>query len=263
LPDLLEAAFLPWVEADKPVPVDSDIRAAWDGLFAWLSGPVTTRRRSEPWNVVIVPGNRSDLSLRVQLAADLIVQSSARREDKILLFSGSHPRYEDEVWDSIEHLPIGEAEAMAWYYEGLPMHSLPTRIAPKIDSRATTTEETFGNAIGHIRALHAARVARAGRDPAAVGLPLVVVATSPYHVLRAHLLANRTLAGDINPLVSGPAHVMECPAMYGRELILDGVLNQDPTDYGGPKDVHPRLYGARVFIQEALKVAGGRAAGVF
>lgn len=221
---------------------DVAYRAAFIEMVEWLREPRTPLSDdTEPWDVIIVPGNRTDLELRVQRSVELLEASTAPMPK--LVFSGAHPRYEEGHAGQVS-LPIGEAEAMAHFFGGKTTRA---EYVLEIDSRAVTTEETFYNCIRHVRETQVWKHEHNYFTP-----PKVIVATSPYHVRRAQLLANRILGDDRTPLAS-TVYVAECAAKFEAEFILDAA-GESRRD---------RSYGASVYIQEMLKIVGGRAAGVF
>ncbi len=118
-------------------------------------------------------------------------------------------------------------------------------VVPKyvIETRAQTTSENFLHARAHIRA-----VALEKGRPANV-----IIATAPYHGIRAYSLARRAFAeisGSIDHISVALAN-----AKFNRSLMLDGTTRAELVEL--------RQYGLRVYFQEAMKVIGGRAAGEF
>ena len=203
-----------------------------DRLYAWLrcESAAYTPADSRDCDVIVVPGSRSDYEYRVDLAAQIAATSGA-----LVVLTGGRPRYERTDGPPV----IGEAEAMAKHLED------KNAVVPKyvIETRAQTTSENFLHARAHIRA-----VALEKGRPANV-----IIATAPYHGIRAYSLARRAFAeisGSIDHISVALAN-----AKFNRSLMLDGTTRAELVEL--------RQYGLRVYFQEAMKVIGGRAAGEF
>ncbi|WP_158544553.1 ElyC/SanA/YdcF family protein [Blastococcus sp. TBT05-19] len=199
------------------------------GLYDYLAAPDRGASSSdeEDCDVVLVPGARRGHAYRVDIALGI-----AQRSGAAIILSGSHP-----VYDVDQPLAIGEAEAMAYYLES---KTLDRSIRVYRENRALTSSETLFHALPDLVRL-AFEKGRALQ---------VIVVTSPYHMRRMmhlwdHVYADRS---HVVRQVTG----LRSTSQYDRNVFFGPAFGSDA-----------RRYGIGIYVQELLKLYGGRVTGEF
>lgn len=178
-------------------------------------------------DAILVLGSRREHVFRVDKAVELVHRSNA-----VVILSGNHP-----IYDASQTLPIGEAEAMDYYLrKRLGVVSVETRL----ETRARTTLESFTHTLSDMVALRQQ-----------LGRPVKLVAvTAPYHMHR--VLRQLTVFYETRRNIVGS---------------FSGKLSTAGFDYNvfsnRPMPDADRVSGIGFYIQELMKLYGGRATGEF
>ncbi|MHB8243571.1 MAG: YdcF family protein [Solirubrobacteraceae bacterium] len=211
-------------------PTDAHV-GALQSLYDYLScqdqAPSTAQTRQ--LDVVIVAGARRAMNYRLDELLRILSQVSPT-----VILAGLAPL------DGTSTVPVSEADAMLYYLRE-ERHFDTDQLDLVLDHRATDTTESLQHALRPIRE-KAHQLGRAAH----IGL-----ITGPYHMRRMYYIAQRHWSpyahaiGSIQPLPSGSS--------IDLRVLLDR----------SPASLERRNYGFRVFIQEYLKLIGGRVVAEF
>jgi hypothetical protein len=182
-------------------------------------------------DVVIVPGARRAMTYRV----DKVIEILQLCDDPVVLFSGLHP-----MGASAAAAPVGEADAMRYYLfnvRGLD----PLRVRLHVENRANNTFETLAHSIP---ILHAEAERR--NRPLHIGL-----VTNPYHMRRLLLIAQRVL--DLVPHLVRQVRCVTASSSIDLRALTSSAAGQ----------ANRRTYASQVYVQEYVKLIGGRGTGEF
>jgi hypothetical protein len=194
----------------------------YDYLSCQESLPSPTQVRQ--LDVVIVAGARRAMNYRLDELLRILYQASPT-----VVLAGLAPL------DQTSTVPVSEADAMLYYLEH-ERHFDTTSIELVLDRRAADTGESIQHALGPIRE-------KAYQLRRAVNVGLV---TGPYHMRRMYYIAQH----HWSPFAHVIASISPMPS--GSSFDLRVLLDQSPAS------LERRTYGFRVFIQEYLKLLGGR-----
>ncbi len=208
---------------DEPTDAHVDaLRRLYDYLSCQDQAPSTAQLRR--LDLVVVAGARRAMNYRLDELLRILFQVSPT-----VILAGLAPL------DGTSAVPVSEADAMLYYLRE-ERHFDTSQLELVLDHRATDTTESLHHALGPIRE----KAHQLGR-PVNVGL-----VTGPYHMRRMYYIAQHHWTpfahaiGSIQPLPSGSS--------IDLRVLLDR----------SPASLERRNYGFRVFIQEYLKLIGGR-----
>lgn len=200
-------------------------------IYQYLKAPdkslLASDEQVSSCDAILVLGSRREHVFRVDKAVELVHRSNA-----VVILSGNHP-----IYDAAQTLPIGEAEAMDYYLrKRLGTVSVETRL----ETRARTTLETFTHTLSDMTALRQQ-----------LGRPVKLVAvTAPYHMHR--VLRQLAVFYETRRNIVGS---------------FSGKLSTAGFDYNvfsdRPMPEADRVSGIGFYVQELMKLYGGRATGEF
>jgi hypothetical protein len=198
------------------------LRDLYDYLSCQEHAPSKTAIRK--LDVVIVAGARRAMNYRLDELLNILYQCAPT-----VILAGLAPL------DQTSTTPISEADAMLYYLRE-ERNFDASQLDVILDHRATDITEALQHALGPIR-----EKAHFNERPVHVGL-----ITGPYQMRRMYYIAQRCWASSAHAIAS------ISPLPSGSSIDLRVLLDQSEPSQ------ERRTYGFRVFIQEYIKLIGGR-----
>lgn len=228
-----------------------EAKARLDALYRGLEVSAKNSRTVTDPDVVLVFGARRDgAKKRAQKAAKIVIDHSANTNMRVIL-SGWHPYYDSRFTfggEPGEHLPFGEAEAMAVSFEEamedwdvVPFAANPALPRMVVDPRARTSLESIVHSVPVLI-----------ETWAALERPLKIqLVTSPYHAQRTWSLATVKYH-----------HFLDWETIVESLTVAVSDTGLDRSKLLNPRS-EQHLPAVALYVRESVKLIGGRMTGEF